>query len=256
MVSFIKQRYIIPIVFLMMVLYSCQDAGKNSTGSEFMPEMYHSIAFEANTYNYYPRNTFGTEEEYYQYALPRTPVKGTVSRGSAVSDNHPYYYGASEDERTRAMKDIINNPFPISEKSLEKGKRLFTIYCAICHGDNGDSKGYLVREDGGKYLALPANFMSDDLMNSSNGRFYHAIMRGKNTMEPFLDKLSYEERWQVIQYIRSLQAKSKNLEYNHLENTLNTTDMPGGEIVEEVETVITDEATKSGAAADESHGSH
>jgi len=228
----IKLKYILPLVFLTVLLYACQDAGRNSTGSEFMPEMTHSIAYEANTYTYYPRNTFSEPEEYHLYAQPRLPVEGSVPRGSILTENHPYYYGNTEEERARAMAEITENPFPVTEENLGSGQKLFTIYCAICHGENGDSKGYLVREDGGKFLALPANFMSDDLINSSNGRYYHAIMQGRNMMGPFSDKLDYKERWQVIQYIRSLQAKHKGLSYNHLENTLNDTDQPGGDSLE------------------------
>jgi mono/diheme cytochrome c family protein len=234
MIKTIRTKYIIPLIFLAFILVSCQDAGKDSTGSEYMPEMTHSIAFEANTYAYYPRNTFSTPDKYYEMAKPRTPVEGTVPRGSINTDMHPYYYGSTEEERTRATEEIIENPLEITEKNLEKGKQLYTIYCAICHGDKGDSKGYLVRDDGGKYLALPANFMTDDLIESSNGRYYHALMRGKNVMAAYNDKLDYEERWMVIQYVRSLQAEYRGLEYNHLVNTLNTTDKPGG-VTPEVE---------------------
>jgi len=53
-------------------------------------------------------------------------------------------------------------------------------------------------------------------------------MRGKNMMEPFFDKLNDHERWQVIQYIRSLQAASKGLVYNEVENSFNKTDKPLG----------------------------
>lgn len=245
MLKYIKQQYIIPLVFLMFILVSCQDAGKNSTGSEYMPEMAHSIAFEANYYNYYPRNTFSKAQEYYAFAQPRTPVEGTMPRGSINTDMHPYYYGGSEDERARAMAEIIENPIEISEKSLKNGENLFNIYCAICHGENGDSKGWLVRDDGGKYLALPANLMADDFIDSSNGRYYHAIMKGRNVMASYADKLDYEERWQVIQYIRSLQAKQRGLEYNHLSNTLNNTDKPAGEAPEVKIDRITDEESKT-----------
>ena len=47
-------------------------------------------------------------------------------------------------------------------------------------------------------------------------------------MGSYKDKLSYEERWQVIHYIRSLQAKELKLEYNQLVNTLNSVDRPAG----------------------------
>lgn len=38
-------------------------------------------------------------------------------------------------------------------------------------------------------------------------------------MGAYADKLSYNERWNVIHYIRSLQAASKNLKYSESENT-------------------------------------
>ena len=53
-------------------------------------------------------------------------------------------------------------------------------------------------------------------------------MYGKNLMGSYADKISYEERWNVIHYIRSLQAKELKLAYNQLENTLNSVDQPAG----------------------------
>jgi len=64
---------------------------------------------------------------------------------------------------------------------------------------------------------------------ASNGRYYHAIMYGKNKMGAYKDKIGYEERWQVIHYIRSLQAKELKKEYNQIVNTLNSVDKPAGE---------------------------
>jgi len=133
MIKYIKLRYILPLVLLTFIMISCQNAEDNSTGSEFMPEMTHSIAYEANLFTFYPRNTFSGEADYYKYAMPRHPVEGTVSRGSAKSDSHKYYYGDTEDERSRAIAEIIDNPIEITEKSLKKGKSFFTIYWAICH---------------------------------------------------------------------------------------------------------------------------
>ena len=47
-------------------------------------------------------------------------------------------------------------------------------------------------------------------------------------MGGYADKISYEERWNVIHYIRSLQAKELGLKYTHKANTLNETAIPGG----------------------------
>ena len=251
------------IIFLAIALpllfSSCQKPSGNSTGSEYMPDMAHSVAMEANTYNYYYWNTWDEQSQLKlkDISMPRTPVAGTIPRGYSgvhyastttaknaamdnlsgegsiqaisvpINGNVPYYYENTEDERTRAMTEIIYNPYPISDKGMSKAEPLYNIYCGICHGEKGDGNGYLVREDGGVYPAAPANFLTDEFIAASNGRYYHAIIHGKNVMGGYSDKLSYEERWQVIHYIRSLQAKEKKLVYNERENTLTEVDIPG-----------------------------
>ena len=220
---------------LFFMMQSCQRPGGNSTGSEYMPDMAHSIAYEANYYNYYYNNTWGTEEEYYKMAMPRKPVPGTVPTSSAGHMNIPangasvYPYADTEEERTRATNTIIDNPYPITDEGLARGKNLYNINCGICHGEKGDGNGYLVRDDGA-YPVQPAILTNDEFTAASNGRMYHAIIYGKNMMGGYTDKLSTEERWQVIHYVRSLQAKNKELVYNQMENTLNTVDRPAGKI--------------------------
>ena len=246
------------LVAMMFLLASCSQPGGDSTGSEFMPDMAHSIAYEANYYNYYYNNTWGTREEYHQFAQPRLPIKGTVSRRSSstisvssATDNTPYYYGDTDDERARATAELINNPHPITEAGLATGKNLYNINCAICHGAKGDGNGYLVRDDGGVYPVQPAILTNDEFVTSSNGRYYHSIMYGKNLMGAYKDKLSYGERWEVIHYIRSLQAKSKGLTYNQMENTLNSVDRPAGKIKQVAEVNHSHDVEAHGA---EGHG--
>lgn len=254
---------------VLLVLVSCQQPGVNKPGSEYMPDMGHSIAYEANVFNYYYLNTWDSASvvKLKDMSEPRNPVAGTVPRGYAgvsfagdsddqaamlktlhgqadgsiavpLNGHVPYYYGNTEDERTRAIAEIIANPFPITADGLARGKALYDIFCGICHGPKGDGAGYLVRDPnpaagdaGGKYPAAPANFLLDEFVASSNGRYYHAIMFGKNMMGGYSDKVSYEERWQVIHYIRSLQAKAKGLEYSPDANTLNPDyGVPGGSL--------------------------
>ncbi len=230
------------VVAIALSISACKKPGGNSTGSEFMPDMAHSIAYEANYYNYYYNNTWGSQDEYYEYAKPKKPVAGTVPRSSSHSisiptatESSPYYYGDTEEERTRAMSEIINNPFDITDAGLVTGKELYNINCAICHGEKGDGGGYLVRDDGGVYPVQPAILINEEFTSASNGRYYHSIMYGKNLMGAYKDKLSYRERWEVIHYIRSLQAKENKLAYNQFENTLNNVDRPAGKIMQVTE---------------------
>ena len=222
------------ILVVFLTLQSCQQPSGNTAGSEYMPDMAHSIAYESNYYNYYYNNTWGGADEYYKYAQPRTPVSGTIARGGYNQDvaqkTVPYYYGNTEEERTRASNELINSPVKITDAGLKHGKELYNTFCGICHGEKADGGGYLVRDDGGKYPVQPAILNSAEFKAASNGRYYHAIMHGKNLMGAYKDKINFEERWQVIHYIRSLHAKEDGQVYNQYENTLNDYDEPAGEI--------------------------
>ena len=272
----VKNLFVILIIAIsLMTINACQQPSGDKTGSEYMPDMAHSTAYEANTYAYYYNNTWGSKDEYHEMAQPRVPVKGTVARGSVGKDlsaegtnsikiqpngSVPFYYGSSEEERARAIAEVIENPYPITDDGLDRGEILYDIYCGICHGEDGDGAGYLVRDPnpatgdaGGKYPVQPANFLLEEFVNASNGRYYHSIYHGRNLMGNYRDKLSYEERWQVIHYIRSLQAKELKLEYNQMENTLNTIDEPAGEIAM-VEPEMMEEAQQE--EAEEAHEEH
>lgn len=262
-----QYTYILLVGALIIGLASCQAPGGNSPGSEYMPDMGHSIAYEANHYNYYYNNTWGSEAEYHAYSQPRKPVNGTVPRtktdfkssNTAIAiptqvGSTTYPYMDTEEERTRAMNELIKNPYPITDAGLATGKELYTIFCATCHGDKGDGGGYLVREDGGKYPAQPANFLLKEHLEASNGRYYHAIMHGKNLMGGYSDKINTEERWQVIHWIRSLQAKELKLEYNQMVNTLNAIDMPAGEIAQVMEENHGDHDAHHSEEGHEAHG--
>lgn len=278
-------KHIIIATLTAVLLNACSPAENNFPGSEYMPDMAHSIAYEANVFNYYFYNTWDSAStiKLKELSQPRLPVKGTIPRGYAgvyfadgvaqadvmknltgqsaanaisvpLNGSVPYYYGNTEEERLRATAEIIANPFPISENGLTRGKELYDIFCGICHGDKGDGLGYLVSESNpnAKYPAAPAVLISDDFIASANGRYYHAIMYGKNVMGGYADKLSYEERWQVIHYIRSLQAKEKKLAYSATENTLNAAH---GTPASQISQMATNEpAVEETPAVEEAHG--
>lgn len=227
-----KLNTLFAIALIALIMASCGSADGEFTGSEYMPDMGHSIAYEANTNNYYSLNRRHTnEEDYLKLIQPRNPVANTIPRGYAgYTDNQalwesrqaamkglpmngstPYYYENTEEDRTRAIAEINGNPFPLTEGGLAKGKDLYNVYCGICHGEKGDGNGYLVEDktkNGQPKLAYPnqpTNLIADDMKNSSEGRVYHTIMHGKGVMGSYKDKMNFEERWQVIHYIRSLQ---------------------------------------------------
>jgi hypothetical protein len=147
--------YNIAMAFTGLCLVQCSPADGNYTGSEYMPDMAHSIAYEPNVNNYYYYHSWGSTEEVAKMSAPRNPVSGTIARGSlpasgdqsmsslldgSKSNNAihhtknasvPYYYGNTEEERQRATKEITSNPVALSEKGMSEGKYLYTVILAM-----------------------------------------------------------------------------------------------------------------------------
>ncbi len=218
-----------------------------------MPDMAHPVSYESNVYSAYEHNHWDNESTFKKADLsqPRTKVAGTIARGATgvyyagadeldiirgnnasnaiaapVNGEAPFYYTNTEEERLRCEAEMLNNPFPITAAGLDKAKPLYNIYCGICHGEKGDGQGWLVAMPDSKYPAQPKNLIADDMIAAGNGRYYFAMMYGKNVMGGYADKLSFEERWQVLHYVRSLQAKAKGLAYDEKTNTLSNIEKP------------------------------
>ncbi len=237
---------ILGIVLFAWLFSVCSPAGKNKTGHEYMPDMYHPVSYETNLYSAYHWNHWEDQSVFSSAELskPRNRVDGTIPRGmtavyyegnsaldvirgknshnaiaAQVNGAAPFYYENTEADRVRCEAEMKANPFPISKSGLVRAQTLYETFCGICHGNDGGGQGALLATE--KYPAQPKNLIGDDMIAAGNGRYYFAIMYGKNVMGAYQEKLSFEERWQVIHYIRSLQAKAKKLEYSETVNTLN-----------------------------------
>lgn len=153
---------------------------------QYMPNMYESVGYE--TYGEY--EVFPGEQE------AMIPVKGTVQRGWL-----PYDYENSS-EGYKLAKDTLRNPIKYTEANEEKGKELYNIYCAICHGTKGDGKGTLVKRE--KILGVPS--YDDPGRAITEGSIYHVMYYGINSMGSYASQTSEHERWQIVQYVQKLKA--------------------------------------------------
>jgi mono/diheme cytochrome c family protein len=120
----------------------------------------------------------------------RMPVGGTVARGHL-----PY---TIKDQNDAGMPA---NPLPRTDEVLKKGRQDFMTFCSVCHGILGDGKTSLTAA----YGAKPANLDSQTFRDYVDGKIYHAIAAGKNTMPSYAVELTVDERWAVIHYVRALQ---------------------------------------------------
>jgi mono/diheme cytochrome c family protein len=89
----------------------------------------------------------------------------------------------------------------VDMRFVRRGRDRFLIYCAPCHGRVGDGNGITKRYG---MVATPS-YHDDRLRKMAEGEIFNTITNGKNNMNPYADKLTPEDRWAVIAYVRALQ---------------------------------------------------
>ena len=175
----------ISIVFAsMFVLVSCW-GDKQEPNYQYMPNMYEAAGYEAySEVDFLPNG---------QEAM--VPPDHTVPRGWLP---YPYENTIEGKEMARVMKSPLDSLN--SEKNLAEGAQLYTIYCAICHGDKGDGQGTLVKRE--KILGVPS--YADAARNVTVGTAMHTIQYGLNSMGSYASQMNTEEMWQVSEYVMTL----------------------------------------------------
>jgi mono/diheme cytochrome c family protein len=87
---------------------------------------------------------------------------------------------------------------------------MYATQCAMCHGAGGDGKGDLAAD---MSLKLRDYRDSDSLKDRTDGELFYILSKGKGDMPSEEDRLTSSERWNLINYIRSLgKAKTPTTE--------------------------------------------
>lgn len=160
---------------------------KNKPNYQFFPNMYVSPSYD----------TYGAYEIFPNEQSAMLPVENTIPRGFKPYELENSYEGY------QASKDILDFPIEVNEKNLTTGSQLFTLYCAVCHGDKGDGKGILVERE--KFLGVPS--FADQGREIVPGRVYHVQTYGLNTMGSYASQVNSEERWQIAMHVMDLKAQ-------------------------------------------------
>ena len=94
------------------------------------------------------------------------------------------------------------NPIELTEDSIKLGTELYLIYCQVCHGTNMSMAPENMTEVQKKgMMGLPASVAN----MRSDAFLFSTITNGSGALMPRQDyNLSPDERWHVINYIRSL----------------------------------------------------
>jgi mono/diheme cytochrome c family protein len=91
-------------------------------------------------------------------------------------------------------------PVAVTEVLMAEGQAKYDIFCSTCHGVAGDGNGVTK-----PYGVLAANYHDDRLRSVEDGYIFDVITNGKGLMFPLDGRLSPDERWAIVLYVRALQ---------------------------------------------------
>lgn len=217
-----------------VVLFGSCVSDKDSSGLEYMPDMYRSPAIEPYVDYGQIRGREDAELTMIQSAL--TPPHGTI----------PYYGTDAEEmelmlpwailpnavfEQTHGLvgfdfaSDSVDtyeqdalawdwNPLKmeieatqeedgsITRKNitLANAKKIYTSKCMHCHGEKGDGNGPMMAS--GAYSGVP-NYKDKSAL--SDGQIFYSIYYGKGMMGSHASLINKKEIWSLVHYIRKFQ---------------------------------------------------
>lgn len=129
--------------------------------------------------------------------VERPPVAGTIP-----IDHYPYHLEGKDEKTAKIAEETLSNQLEPTMKVLEEGQRLFNYYCITCHGPQGEGNGPIIGPD---LFPAPPSMHTDTARAFKDGKIFHIITRGQNTMPAHADKFTIDERWAIIHYVRALQ---------------------------------------------------
>lgn len=179
-----KRIYKITFLFgIALLVASCHD--NKAPNYQYFPNMYESVGYE----------TYAESDAFKDGKEGQLPAEGSINRGF-----EPFEY-----ENSTAGYDLakanLKSPLDSLDRSSEKGKALYEIYCISCHGSAGNGKGKLVERE--KFLGVPS-YKDREI---TEGSIYFVVTYGLNSMGSHANQISSHERWLVADYVLKLKSQ-------------------------------------------------
>lgn len=194
-----KRSILFTAVFITTLVITVSSCGsKRNPGRIYMPDMAYSRAYE--TYALRDSGVFTTDlaDLGHKIFYNNMPVAGTIKRGESFPYTVP-----NDSNGLLVLSAQVKNPLaPMTLEENVEAARLFNVNCAICHGAKGENNGPLAPKIGGvkSIIATSASY--------SDGRLFHVISYGQKNMGSYASQLSREQRWRIVQYIRTIETKT------------------------------------------------
>ncbi len=209
-------------------LVGCRGDRSDNPPRQFLPDLDDQLRYEPQgTSRFFTEYVDHETGESYGRTM-REPVAGTVpfgnepyaatvmgvdfsDRADYLREDDAYYRGKNADGSF-----VEKIPVPVTLELLDLGEAQFNIYCRVCHGGLGEGNGMVAERwstpiptyHQPQYMAggekgtdgFLFHTARNGVPNPGGGKAYEFKMRGYAT------KISVEETWAIVAYIRTLQA--------------------------------------------------
>ncbi len=94
----------------------------------------------------------------------------------------------------------VANPLKGNVSATDAGKKTYTTYCVVCHGNKGKGDGLAASG----LQVQPADHSSAKVQAQQDGALFWKMSEGRSPMPPYKGVLNETQRWQLVNYIRTL----------------------------------------------------
>ncbi len=111
----------------------------------------------------------------------------------------------AEREPWVAPSDAVGTVSPqhADDASVARGKAVYSKRCVDCHGKTGHGDG----PDAADLSVEPGKFDGDLLTKETDGALFWKVRTGRKPMPKYSNRISEQETWDVVNYIRTLGKK-------------------------------------------------
>ncbi len=177
-----------------LTLSSCVK-DKNNPGYAYMGD--HDMYFTKYAKAYKPSDVLPNGQ------VNQPAPEGSVARGATYFPYHPANIVEKVADQEKAGLELVNPVVP-NKENLAEGKRQYEIFCVDCHGISGKGDGHLYTAK--LFPAKPRDLTEDYVQDMPDGTIYFIITEGSvsGLMGPHGVQITPENRWKIVNYLRSL----------------------------------------------------
>lgn len=155
--------------------------------------VYHLLIFYDNNFRHGRMRETPAVKPYEEPLLIKEAGLVPVGGGEAI-------YRATAGSDLQAPVDMLQPAV------IARGKAVYRIYCAQCHGYNYDGNGTV----GQSFAPLPTDLRSARVQNSSPGELFKSLSYGipDGRQPPLHATITFEDRWKVVAFVKSLASRN------------------------------------------------